>query len=82
MKKLGGIILLVFTIINGFCADTLKTQKFFPVKVVVITMFENGEDTGDSPGEFQYWVERLPLTTLFLSCKDIVHCVTMPKSKF
>lgn len=61
MKKLGGIILLVFTIINGFCADTLKTQKFFPVKVVVITMFENGEDTGDSPGEFQYWVERLPL---------------------
>ena len=24
-------------------------------------MFESGEDSGDRPGEFQYWVERLPL---------------------
>jgi purine nucleoside permease len=32
-----------------------------PVKVVVVTMFELGEDTGDRPGEFQAWVERLPL---------------------
>jgi purine nucleoside permease len=29
-----------------------------PVKVVVVTMFEQGADTGDAPGEFQYWVER------------------------
>lgn len=29
-----------------------------PVKVVVVTMFERGEDTGDTPGEFQLWVER------------------------
>ena len=29
-----------------------------PVKVVVITMFEPGADTGDTPGELQYWVER------------------------
>jgi purine nucleoside permease len=28
------------------------------VKVVVVTMFEQGEDTGDTPGEFQLWVER------------------------
>lgn len=27
-------------------------------KVVVVTMFEVGEDTGDRPGEFQFWVER------------------------
>lgn len=27
-------------------------------KVVVVTMFEPGEDTGDVPGEFQLWVER------------------------
>ncbi len=32
-----------------------------PVKVVVVAMFEHGELTGDEPGEFQYWVERLPL---------------------
>jgi hypothetical protein len=24
----------------------------------VVTMFERGEDTGDTPGEFQLWVER------------------------
>ncbi len=28
------------------------------IKVVVVTMFEQGEDTGDAPGEFQLWVER------------------------
>ena len=28
------------------------------VKVVVVAMFEVGEDTGDQPGELQYWVER------------------------
>lgn len=27
-------------------------------KVVVVTMFEVGKDTGDTPGEFQFWVER------------------------
>ena len=27
-------------------------------RVVVVTMFEPGADTGDAPGEFQYWVER------------------------
>jgi len=29
-----------------------------PVKVVVVAMFERGADTGDEPGEFQFWVER------------------------
>jgi purine nucleoside permease len=29
-----------------------------PIKVVVVTMFERGEDLGDTPGEFQLWVER------------------------
>ena len=29
-----------------------------PVKVVVVAMFEQGEDTGDAPGEYQLWVER------------------------
>jgi purine nucleoside permease len=28
------------------------------VKVVVVAMFERGADTGDDPGELQYWVER------------------------
>lgn len=33
-----------------------------PVKVVVVTMFEPGDDTGDRPGELQLWVEREGLT--------------------
>lgn len=32
--------------------------KPIPIKVVVVTMFERGEDTGDIPGEYQLWVER------------------------
>lgn len=31
------------------------------IKVVVATMFEIGESTGDVPGELQFWVERLEL---------------------
>jgi purine nucleoside permease len=31
------------------------------IKVVVVAMFEPGEDTGDAPGEYQYWVERAHL---------------------
>ena len=32
-----------------------------PVRVVVVTAFEIGNDAGDTPGEFQNWVENLPL---------------------
>jgi purine nucleoside permease len=35
-----------------------QTAAPIHVKVVVVTMFERGEDTGDTPGEYQLWVER------------------------
>jgi len=35
------------------------------VKVVVVAMFERGQDTGDAPGEFQLWVEREHLDQIF-----------------
>ena len=38
-----------------------ESDSPLPIKVVVVTMFEAGEDTGDRPGEFQHWVERFPL---------------------
>lgn len=41
-----------------FCAAAGVAEKKIPVKVVVVAMFERGADTGDQPGEFQYWVER------------------------
>lgn len=33
-----------------------------PVKVVVLTMFEIGDETGDVAGEFQHWAERYAFT--------------------
>jgi purine nucleoside permease len=36
----------------------IAKSKPIPVKVVVVAMFEVGADTGDQPGELQYWVER------------------------
>ena len=36
-----------------------------PVKFVVVTMFEIGEDSGDKAGEFQLWKERQKLDTKF-----------------
>lgn len=38
-------------------AARLSAEVLRP-KVVVVAMFESGADTGDRPGEFQYWVER------------------------
>ena len=35
-----------------------------PIRVVVVTTFEVGADTGDKPGEFQDWVERYPLPAI------------------
>jgi purine nucleoside permease len=39
-------------------------SKPIEIKVVVISMFEVGADTGDTPGEYQYWVEREHLDTV------------------
>ena len=38
-----------------------RSRERVPVRVVVVTAFEIGNDTGDTPGEFQNWVENLPL---------------------
>ena len=40
------------------CAATFARPQPIEVKVVVVAMFEQGNDTGDAPGELQYWVER------------------------
>lgn len=36
--------------------------KPWAVRAVIVTTFEVGADTGDVPGEFQFWVEREKLT--------------------
>ena len=52
-KVLSALLLLTIS------AAVLRAQpKPISVKVVVLAMFEQGADTGDTPGEYQYWVER------------------------
>lgn len=46
-------------------AQLSRTAAPIKVKVVVVSMFEVGEDTGDIPGEYQLWVEREHLDQIF-----------------
>jgi purine nucleoside permease len=50
----------VWLLIGGLSLSLAAFSKDrpIPVKVVIVTMFERGADTGDEPGELQYWVER------------------------
>lgn len=46
--------ILMMSLVSSAAAKPRPIQ----VKVVVVAMFEVGADTGDAPGELQYWVER------------------------
>ena len=53
-------ILLIAMLCPAVAASAADPSPI-PVRVVVVTTFELGDDTGDKPGEFQAWAERLPL---------------------
>jgi purine nucleoside permease len=54
MRRIASLVLAAV-----FFAPLAPAQpKAIPIKVVVVAMFERGADTGDQPGELQYWVER------------------------
>ena len=62
--------LLILAMFLGFCSSSysanVKANDAKPpmkVKVVVVSMFEIGNDEGDAPGEFQLWKARQKLTT-------------------
>ena len=57
-KPLGSHKLLAGLLLFSMSWFAAGAERRIPVKVVVVTMFERGADTGDEPGEFQYWVER------------------------
>ena len=43
----------------ALCVPQARAQnKPWPIRAVIVTTFEVGADTGDIPGEFQFWVER------------------------
>ncbi len=51
LRSAGGLVFLAGAI-------TISRAAPISVKVVIVTMFERGADTGDQPGELQFWVER------------------------
>ncbi|MCZ6503235.1 MAG: purine nucleoside permease [Gammaproteobacteria bacterium] len=56
------LLILLIGLVTSSCSA--ETERIL-VKVVVVTMFESGEVTGDKPGEFQFWVERLDLKHVY-----------------
>jgi len=58
-SALAGLLLVASVVTVGQGAEVIRP------KVVVVAMFEAGDDTGDRPGEFQFWVEREKLTRVW-----------------
>ena len=50
-------LLLAVAVGCGALTRSLRADPM-PVKVAVVVTFEVGADTGDTPGEFQFWAER------------------------
>src|SRR5271167_4442605 len=59
--RLLALLVCILSAANAFAAAPAP----IPVKVVVIALFEAGADQGDTPGEYQYWVEREHLDRVF-----------------
>src|SRR5437899_6993944 len=59
------VVALAIVILSAAARLTAQAATRIPVKVVVVTMFERGADTGDETGEFQYWVERDKLDRVY-----------------
>ncbi|MDP5054600.1 MAG: purine nucleoside permease, partial [Congregibacter sp.] len=74
MRKFALYCLPLLSILLGACgaasppavvAAADSSPAPIPVKVVVVTMFEIGEDSGDQAAEFQLWNERRNLDQVF-----------------
>lgn len=61
MRPILCLCLLLSALAFSACSKSSTQDAPIPIKVVVVAMFEIGDVEGDHPGEFQYWVERLPL---------------------
>jgi purine nucleoside permease len=72
------VALVTMTVCSGaaFAKPRPIQSQPIQVKVVVVAMFEVGNDTGDGPGELQYWVERDHLERVY-AMPDAYHAVRM-----
>src|SRR6185369_3375966 len=62
---IGSLAAFMAIVLTVSALPAVAAQQPIPVRVVVVAMFEVGEDTGDMPGELQYWVERDHLDRVF-----------------
>jgi purine nucleoside permease len=60
-----GMLIVIGCCVSPLFAQTLLTGALIHVKVVVVAMFETGEDTGNDPGEYHLWVQREHLDQVF-----------------
>jgi len=58
IKRCVPLFLVLVIFLLHLSAQSTPPSKPIQIKVVVVAMFERGEDTGDTPGEYQLWVER------------------------
>ncbi|WP_213806000.1 purine nucleoside permease [Granulicella sp. dw_53] len=63
-RPISTVLLLAVSTCVSIHAQAQALPKPIEIKVVVINMFEQGADTGDIPGEYQFWVERQHLDTV------------------
>ncbi len=61
VEKSRTVALCIVLVLSSYVHAQQHRKKAIPIRVVVVTTFEIGEDKGDEAGEFQNWVERLPL---------------------
>ncbi|MEO1035387.1 MAG: DUF952 domain-containing protein [Pseudomonadota bacterium] len=66
VDRLFGLVTALFSALLFGCTTTPAEQaEPQRPKIVIVTMFERGADSGDAPGEFQLWNERRKLTRVF-----------------
>lgn len=77
---------ITFSLLASFLGTIVPAkaeEQKIPVRVVVVTTFELGQDTGDTPGEFQNWVEKLPLNQEISALRQIMAlCAIIPTFRF
>ena len=56
MRKVNALLFVSLLFVTVAVAGA--QQAPWPIRAVIVTTFEVGNDTGDVPGEFQLWVER------------------------
>lgn len=58
MRGLRAALLFVAVLLDALTPAISAVPKTQPVRMVVVANFENGAESGDKPGEYQFWVER------------------------